>query len=109
MKRPVPFLALSIALAGLVAGCASVSSEDKVRDKLVAAGVKPHMADCMADKLVRKLDYSELKELTRVAKLPREHPGALSFDELTYRLQAINNPHIVSVVTRAGLGCAIAG
>lgn len=109
MKRPAPFLALSIALAGLVAGCASVSPEAKVRDKLVAAGVKPPMANCMADKLVRKLDYSELRELARVAALPREHAGALSFDELTYRLQAINNPHIVSVVTRAGLGCAIAG
>lgn len=108
MQR-LPFLALSLALVGLVAGCASVSPEAQVRDKLVAAGVKPHMADCMADKLVRKLDYSELKELARVAKLPREHPGALSFDELSYRLQAINNPHIVSVVTRAGLGCAIAG
>ncbi len=107
MKRPSPFLALSLALAGLVAGCASPQA--KVRDKLVEAGVKPPMAACMADKLVRKLDYSELKELARVAKLPREHPGALSFDELTYRLQAINNPHIVSVVTRAGLGCAIAG
>lgn len=105
MKR----IAFSIALAGLVAGCATVSPEAQVRDKLVAAGVKPHMADCMADKLVRKLDVSELKELGRVAKLPRENPGALSFDELTYRLQAVNNPHIVSVVTRAGLGCAIAG
>jgi len=108
MKRSAPFLALSIALAGL-AGCTAVSPEAKVRDKLVAAGVKPPMAACMADKLVRKLDVSELRELARVAKLPREHPGALSFDELTYRLHAIDNPHIVSVVTRAGLGCAIAG
>jgi len=108
MKRIAPF-ALTLALAGLVAGCASVSPEAKVRDKLIAAGVKPHMANCMADKLVRKLDYGELKELNAVAKLPRQHPGALSFDELTYRLQALNNPHIVTVVTRAGLGCAIAG
>ncbi len=105
MKR----LFLSLALVGLVAGCSAVSPEAKVRDKLIAAGVKPHLASCMADKMVRKLDYSELKEVNRVAKLPREHPGALSFDELTDRLQAINNPHIVSVVTRAGLGCAIEG
>ncbi len=105
MKR----LFLSLALVGLVAGCSTVSPEAKVRDKLIAAGVKPHLASCMADKMVRKLDYSELKEVGRVAKLPREHPGAITFDELTERLQAINNPHIVSVVTRAGLGCAITG
>ncbi|MGN6121965.1 MAG: hypothetical protein ACTHOJ_03305 [Sphingomonas oligoaromativorans] len=109
MKRSASFFAASLALAGLLAGCSTVSPEARVRDKLIAAGVKPHMAGCMADKLVHKLDTSELKELNRVARLPREHPGALSFDELTYRLHALNNPHIVSVVTRAGLGCAIAG
>lgn len=109
MKRSAPLLAVSLGLAGLVAGCSTVSPEAKIRDRLIAAGVKPHMAGCMADKLVRKLDYSELKQLNAVAKLPREHPGALSFDELTYRLQALDNPHIVSVVTRAGLGCAISG
>ena len=102
-------IALPLLLAGLVAGCASVSPEAKIRGKLIEAGLKPPMASCMAEKLVRKLDYSELRELNRVARLPSEHPGELSFDELNYRLRALNNPHIVSVVTRVGLGCAITG
>ena len=98
---------LSLALA--VAGCSFVSPETKVRSKLIAAGVKPPMADCMAGKLVRKLDTDELRRLGKVAKLPRQHPGGMSFDELADRLRALNDPHIVSVVTRVGLGCAIAG
>lgn len=106
MKRA---LTLSITTLGLLAGCSTVSPEARVRQKLIEAGVKPRMASCMADKLVRKLSQPELRDLARVAKLPREHPGAMSFGELTDRLQALNNPHIVEVVTRAGLGCAIAG
>jgi len=98
-----------LSLALLASACSVVSPEAKVRQKLVDAGVRPELADCMAGKLVRKLDGDELHQLARVAKLPAEHPGHLSFDELGGRLQALNDPHIVSVVTRVGLGCAIAG
>jgi hypothetical protein len=105
MKR----LILSLALVGIVAGCSSISPETKVRSKLIAAGVKPPMAECMAGKLVRKLDTGELQQLAQVAKLPRQHPGSMTFDELADRLRALNDPHIVNVVTRVGLGCAIAG
>ena len=73
MKR----LILPLMLACTVAGCSFVSPEAKVRDRLIAAGVKPPMADCMAGKLVRKLDSGELKQLARVAKLPRQHPGGM--------------------------------
>lgn len=102
-------LILSLMLVGTVAGCSFVSPEAKVRSRLIAAGVKPPMADCMAGKLVRKLDTGELKQLARVAKLPKQHHGGMSFDNLADRLRALNDPHIVSVVTRVGLGCAIAG
>lgn len=98
-----------LTLALLASACSTISPEAKVRKKLVDAGVRPELADCMAGKLVRKLSNDELHQLGRVAKLPGEHPGHMSFDELGNRLQALNDPHIVSVVTRVGLGCAIAG
>lgn len=98
-----------LSLALLAAACSTLSPEARVRQKLVDAGVRPEMAQCMAGKLVRKLSNDELRQLGRVAKLPRQHPGHMSFDELGQRLQALNDPHIVSVVTRVGLGCAIAG
>jgi hypothetical protein len=104
MTRILPILALLLA-----AGCSTLSPEARVREKLIEAGVKPRMAECMADKLVRKLDGDQLHELARVARLPRDHPGHMSFDELAGRLRALNDPRIVEVVTRAGLGCAIAG
>jgi hypothetical protein len=105
MKR----LLLPLVLLGLISGCATVSPEAKVRERLIAAGVKPRLAECMAGKLVRKLSTDELKALGRLAKLPGRDPGHLSIDELGYRLQALNDPHVVDVVTRTGLGCAIFG
>ena len=92
-----------------LASCAALDPRIQVRDRLVEAGLRPAMADCLAEKLVRKLDRDQLKELARVAKLPRQHPGRISFNELADRLQAIQDPRIVEVVTRAGIGCAIAG
>lgn len=100
---------LSLGLIALVASCSSFSPEAKIRDRLEKAGVKPHMAACMAEKLARKLSTDELRQLDTVAKLPKTHPGHLSLDELADRLEAIHDPHIVNVVTKAGLGCAISG
>jgi hypothetical protein len=107
MRRPVliPLLAALVA----VSGCSTVSREARVRQKLVDAGVKPELADCMAGKLVRKLNSSELRDLAHAAKLPGRDVGSMSFDELTARLRALDDPHVVSVVTRVGIGCAIAG
>lgn len=93
----------------LLSACSTFSPERKVRETLVEAGVRPEMADCMAGKLVRKLSADELRQIARAARLPRDRPGRMSFDELGDRLRTLDNPHIVSVVTRVGLGCAIAG
>ena len=111
---------LPIAVLALLAGCASLSPEARVHEKLLAAGVKPHLADCLAPKLARKLSIPELEQLGRAAKLARggddteagtggDRPHHLGIRELSDRLQAVNDPHIVDVVTRAGLSCAILG
>jgi hypothetical protein len=105
-RKPI---AAAFALALALSGCMTVSPRERVYQKLVEAGMKPRLADCMAEKLVRKLSIAQLKELARVAKLPHKDVGRLSFAELADRLQAVNDPHIVEVVTRAGIGCAIAG
>ena len=104
MKRIGTMLAL-LALAS----CAALDPRVQVRDKLIEAGLKPRMADCLAEKLVRKLDRDQLRELARVAKLQHKDVGHMSIAELADRLRAIQDPRIVEVVTRAGLGCAIAG
>ena len=101
MNRFAPALLAALALAG----CMTLSKTERVRE----AGVPPRMASCMADRLVAKLSDDELRELAHVAKLPRQDAGAMSIGEIEERVRAIGDPHIVKVVTRSGIGCAIAG
>jgi hypothetical protein len=105
---PRPFLALILIAA--LAGCGLVvSPEAKVRDRLLAAGVKPHMANCLAPKLVRKLSADQLEALGKLAKVPDEDKHHLSIGALEERLQAVGDPQVVDVVGRAALACAIMG
>ena len=111
--KPAPTLLAALALLG---GCSMISPEARVHEKLLAAGVKPHLADCLAPKLAHKLSISELDQLGKAAKLAKaadrtdgDHPHHIGIGELADRLQAVNDPHIIDVVTRAGLSCAIGG
>ena len=105
MRRTLFALALIMSLAG----CGLVSPEAKVRDRLLAAGVKPHMADCLAPRLARTLSTAQLEALGRVAKLPREDRHHLSIGDLEDRMRVVDDPRVVDVVSRAGLACAILG
>jgi hypothetical protein len=104
MTRFAPALLAMLVLAG----CATTSPRERVRAELLQAGIKPRMANCLADRLVDRLSLGELRQLGRAAKLPRKDVGNMSINELADRLAAVGDPHIVSVVTSAGLGCAIA-
>jgi hypothetical protein len=101
------FVPATMALLALSA-CATLSPRERVHDELLRAGIKPRLANCLADRLSDRLSVSELRQLGRAAKLPRKDVGAMSIGELADRLRAIGDPHIVSVVTSAGIGCAIA-
>jgi len=105
MKR----LSLAIALALTLAACATVSPEAKVRNALLDAGLSPSMAHCMAERMVDRLSLTQLRRLNSLAKLPGRDIGNMTVDEFLYRARALEDPEIFAVVSRAGLGCAIAG
>ena len=103
---------LPVALAALIAlsACTTVSTEARVREKLIEAGLKPRMAQCVAPRLVERLSLAQLRELGQLAKLPREREVKhMRIEDFLARLSALRDPQIVEVATRAGLGCAIAG
>jgi hypothetical protein len=106
LPRPLPLL---LAPLLLTIGCSLVSPEAKVRDRLVQAGLDPATARCMARKLVKHLDSNQLAELGRAMKTTPDHPGPMRLDEIARRLDAVQDPKIVAVTTRAGLSCAIMG
>jgi len=102
------YLAL-IALTLPLAACTSVGPEAKVRNALLDAGLSHRMAECMAERMVDRLSIPQLRRLNSLAKLPKKDVGNMTVDEFLYRTRALEDPEIFAVVSRAGLGCAIAG
>ena len=66
------------------------------------------MAHCMAERLVDRLSIEELRRLGALMKLGHRDIGQMTIEELIRRIGALQDPHILKVVTKAGLGCAIA-
>ncbi|ARS28458.1 hypothetical protein [Sphingomonas sp. KC8] len=102
----IPLLAI---LALPLAGCASVTPEGRVRAALLDAGVSPPIAGCMAERMVDRLSIAQLKRLQSLARLPGKDIGSMPVGEFLHQIRALKDPEIFSVVSRAGLGCAIAG
>lgn len=107
MHRRLSSLA-SIALLMTFSACATVSPEARVRSKLIEAGLRPPVAACMAERMVDRLSLVQLKRLQSLGGLASRDPRGMSIDEFAHRLRALNDPEIVSVVLRAGIGCSIA-
>ena len=103
-----PIVALAVLAALLLSGCATVSPEARVRSKLIEAGLRPPVAGCMAERMVDRLSLLQLKRLQSLGGLAKHDPRGMSVDEFVYRLRALNDPEIVSVVLKAGIGCSIA-
>lgn len=108
MVRPLARLA-PLALLAALAGCATVSPEARVRSKLIEAGIRPPVAGCMAERMVDRLSLAQLKRLQSLGGLGRHDVRGMSIDELVHRLRALQDPEIVSVVLKSGIGCSIAG
>jgi hypothetical protein len=103
MKRSLLLLPAFVALAG----CAA-TPEQRVNAALRNAGVPPHVASCMAERMADRLSIAQLKELKALA---RDHePGEkMSAKHILKRVAALGDPEIVSVTSRAAIGCYIAG
>ena len=103
MKKIGAVLLLSLA----VAGCAT--PESRVRSRLVGLGISPPMAGCMADRMVDRLSYNQLLRLGELGGLAKKDIRHMSVGELADRTRALGDPEIFKVVSRAAIGCAIAG
>ena len=103
MKRAL----LILPVFALLAGCA-VTPEQRVNSALRDAGVPPRVASCMAERMAAKLSIEQLKELKRLTKA--DAPGEkMNAKHIIRRVEAIGDPEVVSVTTRAAVGCYIAG
>ncbi len=99
---------LILAAMPLLALSACATPETRVRTALVDAGLPRPIASCMAQRMVDRLSLGQLQRLSRLSGLREQQIGQLTVREFLRRTAALGDPKILSVVTTAGLGCAIA-
>ena len=102
MKRTIPFIAL-LALAG----CAT--PEVRLRTALIDGGLSQRQSGCMAQRMVDKLSLLQLRRMASLKNLETERVRGMSVDRFLHNVRALNDPEILSVTSRAALGCAISG
>lgn len=99
-------LTLAATVTFALAACAT--PENRVKTALLQAGLSESVSSCMAERMTDRLSISQLQKLAQAGR-DAGPVGNMSLGELSTRVRAIGDPEIVSVVTSAGVGCAIAG
>src|SRR3546814_13616678 len=98
-----PVLMLGIGLA------ACSTPESKVRSRLIVVGVSPPMAGCMAERVVDRLSFAQLRRLGELGRIVGDAVCNMPMGELLARTRAVQAPEILSVVIRPPVGRAISG
>ncbi|MBU6207070.1 MAG: hypothetical protein KGQ42_05235 [Alphaproteobacteria bacterium] len=97
---PITVLLLPFALS------ACATPEQRLRTGLYNAGLSRAMSACMADKMVHQLSLVELERLASFASLKDRPLRDMTPAEITYKVRALRDEHILSVTVHAGISCA---
>src|SRR3546814_8555639 len=82
-------------------GLAACSTpESKVRSRLIEVGVSPPMAGCLAERVVDRLSYAQLRLLGELGRIAGDDVRDMRVGELLERTRALQDPEILSVVSR---------
>ncbi|MEP6786066.1 MAG: hypothetical protein ABI898_10040 [Sphingomonadales bacterium] len=92
----------------LLALSACATPESRVRTALLDAGLPRPIATCMAQRMVDRLSLAQLQRLSHLSGLNEAQIGQMTVRQFLRKVDALGDPKILSVVTTAGLGCAIA-
>lgn len=99
---------LALAILPIFALSACATPETRVRTALIDAGLPRSIASCMAQRMVDRLSLGQLQRLSHLSGLNERTVGQMTLREFIRKVDALGDPKIVTVVTTAGLGCAIA-
>jgi hypothetical protein len=81
--------------------------EQKVAAKLAAAGLSQPMAQCMAERWVKRLSVFQLQEISTLADGLKDESGELTVGRFITQVRQLDDPEIVEVVTKSSLVCAL--
>jgi hypothetical protein len=104
VKNPT-LLAIAIPVLIIVSGCASPQTQ--LQRGLIDAGLPKNQSACMADRMVDKLSLIQLRRMSSLGNFKDETLRGMSSDRFMHNIRALKDPEILSVTTRAAIGCAI--
>ena len=94
---------LTILLPLILTACVSRIAENQVRAALIANGLAPKYADCMADRLVDRLSIGQLRKLERLQGLGQTRTPVA----FVAKVRSINDSEALAVVTSSAAVCAL--
>lgn len=110
MRKLILGLLLVILLAGgaLFSGLANPLVEMQVKSALVESGIGDKRAECMAERMVKRLTLGQLWKVRQgMAAQEGEPESGYGLGELIKRLDRVNDGEAVAVLTTSAGLCAI--
>ena len=102
-------LFLPFAATAALSACATPS--DRISDALVGYGINPREAQCVGDRLEKRLSLSQLQELAGLARSYRENdpePRRLNINDLLRVAAQVKDPRVPIEVAKAAGNCGLA-
>ena len=99
-------LATVVALVAL-AGCAT--PQTRLERGLRNAGLSKNQSSCMAERMAEKLSLIQLRRISALGNFEEEKLRDMSVSRFMRNIRALKDPEILTVTSRAAIGCAISG
>jgi hypothetical protein len=101
--KALPLLLLPLALS------ACASPETKLRAGLIEAGLSKKQSGCMARDMAGKLSLGQMLRMSSLGKLKGGGAKDMSLKQFLHTVRSLEDPEIITVTSKAALGCALFG
>jgi hypothetical protein len=98
-----------VAAAALIALAGCATPQTRLERGLINAGLSKNQSSCMADRMVDKLSLIQLRRLSALGNFEDEKLGDMTVSRFMRNVRALKDPEILTITTRAALGCAVSG
>ena len=91
----------------ILALAACATPETRLRSGLMNAGLSAGQSACMADRMVDRLSLIQLRRIASLKNFEKDRLRDMSVDRFLHNIRSLEDTEILTVTTRAALGCAI--
>ena len=101
--KALPLLLLPLAIT------ACATPESRLRTGLVEAGLSKKQSGGMAGQMANKLSLGQMMKLSSLGKFKEDSVKDMSVRQFLRNVRALEDPEILSITSKAAVGCALFG